>query len=76
MENRSIELPDELMDSYYCDAMRMEQAFVILIDNAFSYTPINGKVKLKICIIHNKLEIYVMDNGPGGGATFVISLPL
>lgn len=61
----SIELPNELMNEYSCDVMRMEQVFTILIDNAINYTPVGGKIKLTLFATHNRLEVRIIDNGPG-----------
>lgn len=65
-----IELPDEAVPPLVCDAERIRQLLSILIDNAFSYTPKGGRVKLSLSRKKNAYPsgafyITVSDNGPG-----------
>lgn len=48
-----------------CDRARIEQAIVILLDNAFSYTPSGQKVTLNIYASHKKCFLQVIDTGTG-----------
>lgn len=48
-----------------CDRQRMEQAIIILLDNALSYTPSGQNVSLNIYCSHKKYYIQVIDTGIG-----------
>ncbi len=48
-----------------CDRQRMEQAIVILLDNALSYTPPGQNITLNIFCSHKKYYIQVIDTGIG-----------
>lgn len=55
-------------DSYtavYGNADRTEQILVILIDNAFKFTPQGGEINIFILDAKDKLEISVQDSGKG-----------
>lgn len=58
-------LPDSLSAPYACDRERIEQVLWILLDNALSYTPENGRVCLTLTETSDWLCIRVEDNGPG-----------
>lgn len=58
-------LPDSLSAPYACDRERIEQVLWILLDNALSYTPENGRVCLTLTETPDRLCIRVEDNGPG-----------
>jgi len=49
----------------YCDKQRIEQILTILLDNAVSYTPNNGKILLSAEKKMRKCHIKVIDNGIG-----------
>ena len=61
----TIALPDELVAPCLCDRERMEQVLSILLDNALSYTPSQGKIALSLQTVSDKLIFRVADNGPG-----------
>ena len=61
----SITLPENTIPDCCCDGERIAQVFSILIDNAFSYTPIGGKVCLSLSVKGSEAMIRVSDNGPG-----------
>lgn len=44
----SIDLPEEILPDCCLDAERITQVFTILMDNALSYTPSGGKIKLSL----------------------------
>lgn len=48
-----------------CDRQRIEQAVIILLDNAFSYTPPGGSITLNLYSSHKKYYIQVIDTGTG-----------
>ena len=48
-----------------CDPQRIEQVMVILLDNAFFYTPAGQSVTLRLYQQRNKCCIQVMDTGAG-----------
>lgn len=54
-------------NDYYCicDFQRMEQVIIILLDNAFFYTPAGQKVWLRLYRQRNKCCIQVADTGVG-----------
>jgi signal transduction histidine kinase len=47
------------------DRTRLRQVILILVDNAFHYTPAGGKVELSARADENLVMIEVQDNGPG-----------
>ncbi len=48
-----------------CDSQRIEQAVIILLDNALSYTPGGQSVTLKLYGSHKKCYLQVIDSGKG-----------
>lgn len=46
----SIDLPEELLPDCYCDTERITQVFTILMDNALSYTPSGGQIRLSLSL--------------------------
>lgn len=48
-----------------CDRQRVEQAIIILLDNALFYTPSGQNVSLNIYYSHKKYHIQVIDTGIG-----------
>lgn len=63
----SIELPEERLPACRADPERAAQIFSILLDNAFSYTPEGGAVRLSLAADPGRalLLFRVTDNGPG-----------
>jgi len=61
----SVHLPKSAIASCSIDKERIEQVLTILIDNAISYTPANGKVRLSLEAQGGKLKFKVQDNGSG-----------
>lgn len=61
----NISLPEETTEKCICDSSRIEQVLSILIDNAFSYTPVGSCISLSLIDRGNKQELRVADNGPG-----------
>lgn len=49
----------------FCDRQRIEQAIIILLDNALSYTPSGQNISLNIYRSHKKYCIQVIDTGIG-----------
>lgn len=60
-----ISIPDETTPRCRCDGERIRQLLSILIDNAFSYTPAGGTVRLSLKTTVSTARITVSDNGPG-----------
>lgn len=60
-----ITLPEDSVPACQCDKERMEQVLSILIDNALSYTPSGGSIKLSLRTDDDKFILRVADNGPG-----------
>ncbi len=61
---------DELSYDFYFDPDIMEKIMNNLLSNAFKFTPENGKVSVKICLLNDKkdeefLEIVIADTGIG-----------
>lgn len=50
---------------YPCDRERIEQVLSILLDNALSYTPENGRICLSLAGTSDRPTIRVSDNGIG-----------
>lgn len=61
----SISLPEEMLPDCHCDRERMIQVFSILLDNALSYTPVGGKVRLILSREKNTLRFGFSDSGCG-----------
>lgn len=60
-----IELPKEEIPPCPCDPERISQVLGILLDNAISYVPANGKIVLSLSQTETHFLIRVKDNGPG-----------
>lgn len=60
-----IELPKEEIPPCPCDPERISQVLGILLDNAISYVPENGKIILSLSQTETHFLIRVKDNGPG-----------
>lgn len=60
-----VDLPEDIPPTYPCDGERVAQVLSILIDNAMSYTPKGGKIKLGLKTESSRIQLYVADNGPG-----------
>lgn len=57
---------NELMGIYLsCDPQRIEQAVIILLDNALSYTPAGQEITLRLLCQRGKYCIQVIDTGIG-----------
>lgn len=61
----SITLPETPLPDCYCDRERMIQIFSILLDNALSYTPSGGKIRLSLTSRKTFLRFSVSDTGCG-----------
>lgn len=61
----SISLSEEMLPDCHCDRERMIQVFSILLDNALSYTPVGGKVRLILSREKNTLHFGFSDSGCG-----------
>ena len=59
-----ITLPEESLPDCICDADRIRQLLVILLDNALSYTPSGGTVRITLSF-DARFHLTVSDNGPG-----------
>ena len=60
-----IELPEEEIPPCPCDPETDRQVLGILLDNAISYVPENGKIILSLSQTKTHFLIRVKDNGPG-----------
>lgn len=60
-----ITLPEDAIPPCMCDKERIEQVLSILLDNALSYTPAGGNIRLSLQAALDRFTIYVADNGPG-----------
>ena len=64
-----LESPDELTTNLWCDWDKLEKILNNLIHNALSFTPINGKIIVKVSMYHHgeirKLKLAVIDSGKG-----------
>ncbi len=60
-----IRLPSEAIPPCLCDEERIRQLLAILIDNAFSYTPPGGSIRLTLDVSDTRFRLSVCDNGPG-----------
>lgn len=60
-----ISLPDESLPPCLCDASRISQVLMILLDNALSYVPSGGQIMLSLSLDDKGFLLSVADNGPG-----------
>lgn len=60
-----LNLPNEPIPTIWIDRQRLQQAIVILLDNAISYTPSGTEINLTLLRFSHYLCIKVIDNGPG-----------
>ena len=61
----SIELPEDALPQCNADPERISQVISILLHNAISYTPEQGKIVLSLAMHRDKFHITVTDNGIG-----------
>lgn len=61
----SVELPDDIIPTCQCDEGRITQVLAILVNNAISYTPENGTVKLALSYEKNQFHFSISDSGMG-----------
>ncbi len=61
----SLELPEEALPEVSGDPGRLSQAVSVLLDNASSYTPENGTIRLSVRKADSSLVVSVSDSGPG-----------
>lgn len=61
----SLSLPEEMLPDCQWDVERMEQVFSILLDNALSYTPADGKINLSLEYDDHIFLFRVADTGCG-----------
>lgn len=58
-------LPDDLLPSCVCSRERIRQVITILLQNALTYTPRGGFVRLSLSYANHQFQIRVEDNGIG-----------
>lgn len=63
--NLFLSLPEELGQKGCWDRERIVQVLSILLDNAMSYTPAPGDIRLELCWGRGCARIRVSDTGPG-----------
>lgn len=61
----SVRLPEEPLPLIRCDAERVGQALTIFLDNALSYTPEGGSIRLSAEKSRRGVRFSVADSGPG-----------
>lgn len=61
----SVNLPEDTLPSCSCDPGRIRQVVSILLHNAISYTPVNGRISLSLTYKKGDFHIVVADNGIG-----------
>ena len=59
-----IEIPEQQINFWY-DVSNLEHVLYNVLSNAFKFTPIGGKIILRVKILANGIRISVVDNGPG-----------
>ena len=60
-----ITLPEDAVPPCLCDPSRISQVLAVLIDNALSYTPSGGSIRLSLDSHRDFLQISIADDGPG-----------
>ncbi|HXY74268.1 MAG TPA: CHASE4 domain-containing protein [Dehalococcoidales bacterium] len=63
-QSLDVEIPPS-MDSLWADETRLLQIITNLLNNAYKFTPENGKIILKAWEANGFLTVEVQDNGPG-----------
>lgn len=63
--NFSVKLPEEELPLCSCDPERISQVLGILLDNAISYVPEHGKIRITLTQNAKGFCLSVIDNGPG-----------
>lgn len=58
-------LPNTLVPEVNCDPERISQVFTILLDNAITYTPQGGAIRISVLSKANAVTISVSDSGSG-----------
>lgn len=61
----TLDLPEEKLCSIYGDKERLKQILTILVDNAMSHIPEEGRIALRVWQQKHFLRIAVEDNGEG-----------
>lgn len=61
----SLSLPETDVPAMQLDKDRITQVLSILLDNALSYTPAPGRIRLGLQLGKNSLRVTVSDTGPG-----------
>lgn len=61
----SLSLPETDVPALELDKDRITQVLSILLDNALSYTPAPGRIRLGLQLGKNSLRVTVSDTGPG-----------
>lgn len=61
----SLTLPERDVPALELDKDRITQVLSILLDNALSYTPAPGRIRLGLQLGKNSLRVTVSDTGPG-----------
>jgi signal transduction histidine kinase len=61
----SIHMPDSTLPLFTCDKERIIQLITLLVHNAISYTPENGKIDISLSYKKKCFSISVADNGIG-----------
>lgn len=63
--NFSVKLPEEELPLCSCDPERISKVLGILLDNAISYVPEHGKIRITLTQNAKGFCLSVIDNGPG-----------
>jgi PAS domain S-box-containing protein len=72
-QSKEIELNADLPANVFIsgDAARLQQVVLNLLTNAVKFTPLNGRVEIKLARIESNAEISVRDTGSGISAEFL-----
>lgn len=60
-----VDLPEQAVPAFCCDAYRLRQILTILLDNALRFAPATSTIRLALQSKNGQIQFRVQDSGPG-----------